>query len=1274
MADALDGRVEKTAKQRMQKIEFRQLSTQAEECRNIVNRWDCTKSRCVQRIPTQHELENKTLSYEQVSATDGAPQRKSLIFSAIRSGSMEALTRLLDEFGPCLTLRDDVNFNTALHMAAVKTQNSGPMVQLLVARGHMSNARNRYGWTALEFARQVGNKEALEIFDNKEDAERFSLDIGKETGKEKVNEDVADKIVLDAVRSGQKDLIHHFLPKFPNAGSVLDAGTGNTTLHYQVLVDDDPDIVLMLLARGGDANLRNAQGRTALNLAETKKRDKTTEVLVRWLNAGEEEHQEMLHDLENKLMGADGDSPLRTASPLQRGGSPFRGSPLRRGAQGSEGEAEEDGHFEEDGPVDLDQFVPEEPRPASRGSSRGGTSIPQTGKSRPWKMDIDDLLEEPLGFADAGAASEMLHQMTKELHDLRAKVGELELRQETLLASPTQVGSPGGDGYQTQQFLANSHTLTGGGVSTAVLPRAKDSVHQAAKYGNDFSRPTTGDTMGAANIEELFYKMHLMQKKIDRHEMALEQQSQVMTEQQETAIYQINAKMEEITVQQQHAAQMLAETSHKIGSYLQFDKTGAPSQDGKIVLTVRAAHGLLHLDPSHPPSPYGIIAIDQQVMMTAVAPDTRNPIWEKECVFDVPSKPSRITVSILDRTILGANRTVLLGKTYLSLNLLTDTDMEEWHDLTTDEFGMVRQHAGSVRVRRRFVPANLWAEYLKERAYQASLVSIPDPLVESQGRGPDANIYGLYIMVLKGEGISSGLPLQNVMAYFQMDQGTNRAESTKHPLRTEMSFGKSEDEIQWRDVDARQKLKIYLAYEMDGNIERAAYVSLKVDGFPFDEVYEDWHPMEVTPGMGKMEPRVRLAVYRTKFHPHDQPITCTFCGATLQHQFQAPHLSVFCPKYVISCPHSRIGCDWSGARLEAQKHLQTCTFESLRESIYATSIQISGIQDLLVQEGKKGETTNQGMSNTAIMSAQTPKLAKMLKGHKRPVKALAGCASSRKLVSGDESGVIKVWDIAYDEEMDHIQGHRGEVCCMHYNAEFPSKMMSGGAYPDDTIKIWDTSDLHCDKTMLGGGQNFAVNGLCAMRYGIGENEVCRLYSVDDSAVLRDWDVETGQNIASMPAHELGIKCCTARDGTVMTGSLDMSVKVWDASTFDCIATLDCVGDSVMGLEIIAGAWLLAAGTNSVKIWDMRSRRLYRVLDGCRWPILNVDSFMYCTTYDVPQNIQVWDISNPDPRHWKVLDFLIGHQSDVTDLVWFQQSLCSSSFDRTIGIWQPPQGR
>ena len=1131
-------------------------------------------------------------------------------------------------------------------MAVVKAHKSGAMVQILVARGHLPTYKNRYGWTALEYAKHLKNVEAIEILENKDDAERFSMGLKETAPDEDHAVALEEKLVLASVRSGQKDLVHFILPLSERAGEFLDPATGNTSVHYQVLIDDDPDILLMLLSRGGKCNLRNLQGRTAINLAEIKRRQKSVDILVRWGNADEDERREMADSIQYRHGN-------QSATHAETGLSPKRRVP--RGDE-SVSDGVHDDSDDDQGRINMLDLIPEEPRPASRDSSRFGFSSPATGMSRPWERDINDLLEEPDVAVNPAMGSELLARTLREVQELRAKVEMLEHQQDNLIASPNK-------------FFEESHAFG------STIGGGKDATHSAARYANDFSRPTTGDTMGAAAIEELFYKMHLMQQKIDQHELATERQSQVMTQQQESAIYQINAKMEEITVQQQQAAQMLAETSHKIGSYLQFDKTGAPSQDGKIIITLRAAHGLLLLEPHHPPSPYAVIAIDQQVFITAVAPDTRNPIWEKECIFDVPRNPSRIVISVLDRTILGSNRTVLLGKSHISLNLLTDEDMEDWHDLTTDEFGMVRQHAGSVRVKRRFVPTHAWGEYLKNRTYQANLIGLPDELLLSQDRGiVDSNIFSLYCMILKGEDLSSGLPQQNVMLYLQLDQGTNTHESTKYRLSSEVTFGKSKDEIMWRDVDARQKIKIYLVYEIDGILERAAYITLKVDGFPFDEVYEDWHPLEVNAGMGHMKPRVRLAFFRTKYYPQDQPVTCTFCGISLQHQFQAPHLCVFCPKYTISCPHARIGCSWSGARLQAGEHLKTCSFEALREGIYATTTQISGIQDLLVAQAGKSETMNQGISNTAVLTAQTPQLVKTLKGHKKPVTCLTGLIASRKLISGDQGGVVKVWDINYDDAIDHIQAHTGEVTSFHYNAEFPSKVFSGGAYPDDTIKFWDSADFHCEKTMLGGGQNFAINGLSALRYGIGAAEVCRLYSVDDSAVLREWDIETAQCLNSIPAHELGIKCCLARDGLIMTGSLDMSVKIFEADSLNCVATLDCVGDSVMRIEIVQNAWLLAAGTNSIKIWDMRSRKLYRILDGCQGPVLVVDALMYCVTYNVPQNIQVWDVSHPDPRQWKVLDYLIAHQSDVTDLCWFQQCLCSSSFDRTIGIWQAPPAR
>jgi hypothetical protein len=90
-SDALAERVKRTADQRQKKIEYRQLPAQSDACRDVMNTWDSKTSRCVQRVPTQRELEDRTLSYDQIAGVDGAPQRKSLVFSAIRSGSLELL-------------------------------------------------------------------------------------------------------------------------------------------------------------------------------------------------------------------------------------------------------------------------------------------------------------------------------------------------------------------------------------------------------------------------------------------------------------------------------------------------------------------------------------------------------------------------------------------------------------------------------------------------------------------------------------------------------------------------------------------------------------------------------------------------------------------------------------------------------------------------------------------------------------------------------------------------------------------------------------------------------------------------------------------------------------------------------------------------------------------------------------------------------------------------------------------------------------------------------
>jgi len=169
---------------------------------------------------------------------------------------------------------------------------------------------------------------------------------------------------------------------------------------------------------------------------------------------------------------------------------------------------------------------------------------------------------------------------------------------------------------------------------------------------------------------------------------------------------------------------------------------------------------------------------------------------------------------------------------------------------------------------------------------------------------------------------------------------------------------------------------------------------------------------------------------------------------------------------------------------------------------------------------------------------------------------------------------------------------------------------------------------------------------------------------------RSWNVNTGECVANTTGHELGIKTVVADQGRLATGSLDMTVKIWDPSSLECIATLDCLGDSVMDI-IFIGKWLLAAGTHSVRVWDFASRQLYRVLDGSRWPLCYADGMLFAAECDVSQNVQVYTASHEDPNQWKVIDVLKGHISEVTSMVWFQQTLATGSTDKTVRLWRAP---
>jgi len=255
--EAVREREKRIAAEREKKIEQRNLPAQAHACISQLSVWDSETQHVVTRMLTPSELANRTQSYEGLVMMEGKPRRQGLIVSAIRSGSLDLIQSVLKELGSCTGVFDVTNFNSPLHYAAV-TVGSGDIVRALMDAGHKPTVHNRYGWTPLDFARHCGNDIAAEILQEKPDASRFAANVGKDTAA--VDEEQhGSLLVLTAVRARQTDLIKFIVPRVPDAGQCSEEMSGNTALHYAVLVEDNPLVVMLLLQANADLDKRNVQ-------------------------------------------------------------------------------------------------------------------------------------------------------------------------------------------------------------------------------------------------------------------------------------------------------------------------------------------------------------------------------------------------------------------------------------------------------------------------------------------------------------------------------------------------------------------------------------------------------------------------------------------------------------------------------------------------------------------------------------------------------------------------------------------------------------------------------------------------------------------------------------------------------------------------------------------------------------------------------------------------------------------------------------------------------
>jgi WD40 repeat protein len=248
-----------------------------------------------------------------------------------------------------------------------------------------------------------------------------------------------------------------------------------------------------------------------------------------------------------------------------------------------------------------------------------------------------------------------------------------------------------------------------------------------------------------------------------------------------------------------------------------------------------------------------------------------------------------------------------------------------------------------------------------------------------------------------------------------------------------------------------------------------------------------------------------------------------------------------------------------------------------------------------------------------IWSLPQGKELRTIRGHLDQVNNLSFSGDNKNIATGSNDRLIKVWDVETGKELYTLAGHTAEVMGVYYSQDENSAYIASGSM-DGTVKLWDVEFQSEVKTLRG--HKMPVNNVAYSYDGqyiasCSDDKSIRIWSTDmmtkdpinileghkapvltalysfnsqmlassdQNGVVKVWVMPKGTLIRSIKAHdELVQDVSFAGDNkTLVTASLDKSVKLWDVTTGDNLMTMN-VGVEVWSVDIVSDASVIVLG-------------------------------------------------------------------------------------------------
>ncbi|KAL6820059.1 hypothetical protein V8C40DRAFT_268540 [Trichoderma camerunense] len=312
--------------------------------------------------------------------------------------------------------------------------------------------------------------------------------------------------------------------------------------------------------------------------------------------------------------------------------------------------------------------------------------------------------------------------------------------------------------------------------------------------------------------------------------------------------------------------------------------------------------------------------------------------------------------------------------------------------------------------------------------------------------------------------------------------------------------------------------------------------------------------------------------------------------------------------------------DWGDAR---QLLLNRGAFNVYQRTLQGHTDSIEGVafshDSTLIASGSSDFTVK-------IWDRITGRCQKTLEGHNGIVNAVAFSHDSTLIASASDDSTIRIWNTTTGQCQQLLRGPRSDITIEAVAFSHDSKLIISGS-SDNTLKMWDATTgrilksltghnatiyavafSHNDDLMISGSGDGVVilwnlvQGTSNIlethtrhinSVAFSENSIC-FYTASADGTVRSWSSINGECHQILRGHRgpvssVAISPASPTSPTfIASGSLDETVKIWEADTGICRQTFVSKGAGVRAIAFSHDANFVVSGLSdgTIKIWDM----------------------------------------------------------------------------------------